>query len=342
VGNPKKTFAVLGVSGYVAPKHVAAITALGHKVVAACDPTTSGAGYLDNLAPDVFFHTDMHGWVRHMENMGLVPDYLVICTPNYLHFDHLRLAAYWKCNAIVEKPLVLFPDQVEWLQQMQKDAGIKVWTISQLKLYQGRMKRFKIKLADAEREGRPLDIQINYVTPRGMWYHRSWKGKLEQSGGLAFNIGIHLFDVLVHHLGLPRLDQIVMHGATNKAIKFDLHWEAGHIAKVELSVSRYHGGRTYVDAERVFRVDDENISFKGNFMEGHLQSYQRILEGSGFTLEQTLPGLQVAAKVRESAERMMNASGMRDAYTPPPPRDPGDFRAPETIPDASARDLGGR
>src|SRR5688500_19232830 len=193
-----KNFAVTGVAGYIAPRHVKAIRDTGNQLAAAVDPHDS-VGFLDQYSFGVRFFTEIERFDRHLEKLRRGPEdqrvhYVSICSPNYLHDAHCRLALRVNADAICEKPLVVNPWNLDALQELESETRRRVWTVLQLRVHPK-----LIELRNRLREG-PAGVQhdvvLTYITGRGAWYHTSWKGLEEKSGGIAANIGIHLFDLL--------------------------------------------------------------------------------------------------------------------------------------------------
>ncbi len=198
-----KNFAITGVAGYVAPRHLQAIKDTGNKLVAAVDPHDS-VGILDRYFNDVSFFTEFERFDRHLETLkrnvpGEKIDYLSICSPNNLHDAHIRLALRLGANAICEKPLVINPWNLDVLKELEKESASKVYTVLQLRLLPSLIK-LKKELS-AKKNSKKHDVELTYITPRGLWYSYSWKGNPERSGGVGTNIGIHFFDLLLWLFG---------------------------------------------------------------------------------------------------------------------------------------------
>jgi UDP-N-acetyl-2-amino-2-deoxyglucuronate dehydrogenase len=189
------------VAGYIAPRHLQAIKSTGGIVVAALDKSDS-VGLLDSYFPDTAFFTEFERFDRHLEKLRLSGDpidYLVVCSPNYLHDPHIRFGLRYGANVICEKPLVLNPDNAILLQQLELSSKKQVYCILQLRL--SPVVAQLRELVAAHKGPERLRIELTYITARGKWYHTSWKGDDEKSGGILTNIGIHLFDLLLWILG---------------------------------------------------------------------------------------------------------------------------------------------
>jgi UDP-N-acetyl-2-amino-2-deoxyglucuronate dehydrogenase len=189
-------FALIGAAGYIAPRHMQAISATGNRLVAALDRNDS-VGIIDRYFPEAAFFTEAERFDRHLEKLrrnGQPAHYLSVCTPNYLHDAHIRFGLRQQMNVICEKPVVLQPDNLLLLQQLEQESGKKVSTVFQLRLHPA-IQALRAQVAAAP-PGKTFDIDLTYITARGKWYYASWKGDKQKSGGIATNIGIHFFDLL--------------------------------------------------------------------------------------------------------------------------------------------------
>src|SRR3954469_20898575 len=129
------SFALIGAAGYVAPRHLKAMKAVGGVLKAALDPSDS-VGVMDSHFPDANFFTEFERFDRHIDKLrrrGDKIDYVSICSPNYLHDAHCRFALRSDADAICEKPLVLNPWNIDGLAEIEKDTGRKIATILQLR-----------------------------------------------------------------------------------------------------------------------------------------------------------------------------------------------------------------
>jgi len=209
-------FALIGAGGYIARKHMEAIKATGNRLVAAIDPHDS-VGILDSYFPDCRFFTEIERFDRHLEKLrrGTGADrvgYISICSPNYLHDAHVRLALRVNAHAICEKPLVINPWNLDALQELEAEHAARVYTVFQLR-YLDAVQSLRRELQSAPRNA-PTDIELTYVTRRGAWYDASWKTKPEKSGGLLMNIGIHFFDLLIWLFGF--VQEYALHVQTDR------------------------------------------------------------------------------------------------------------------------------
>ncbi|HEX8528145.1 Gfo/Idh/MocA family protein [Allosphingosinicella sp.] len=296
-----KHFALIGAAGYIAPRHMQAIKATGHGLVAAMDPSDS-VGVIDSYFPDSAFFTEFERFDRHVDKLrrGAEPDrisYVSICSPNYLHDSHIRFALRSGADAICEKPLVLNPWNIDALLEMERSTGRKVSTILQLRLHPA-IVALREKVRRANRAGKH-DVDLSYITSRGKWYHYSWKGDPRKSGGIATNIGVHFFDML--HFVFGELQDNVVHLSENLRAGGYLEFENARV-RWFLSVrdedlpaaQRESGQRTY----RSITIDGEEIEFSGGFADLHTRSYERILAGEGFGLEANRCAVSAVASIR--------------------------------------------
>jgi len=297
----QKNFALIGVAGYIAPRHLQAIKETGNHLLAALDKSDT-VGLLDSYFPHADFFTEFERFDRHLDKLkrkGTKIEYVSICSPNYLHDSHIRFALRHGADAICEKPLVLNPWNVDALVEIEKETGKKVNTILQLRLHPS-----IIALRKKVQEGPPdkiYDVDLRYITSRGNWYQISWKGDVSKSGGIATNIGIHFFDMLLWIFGpVKQVD--------TKILEKDL--ASGYIALERarvnwfLSINADHlpetvkkaGKRTY----RSLTMEGNEVEFSEGFTDLHTLSYQEILKGKGFGLEDARPSIDLVHAIRNA------------------------------------------
>ena len=296
-----KNFAITGVSGYIAQRHLKAIKDTGNKLVAAIDPNDS-AGILDGYFDNVSFFTEFERFDRHIEKLrrrdkGAEIDYVTICSPNHLHDAHARFAMRIGADVICEKPLVLNPWNIDALQELVEEYGKRIFTILQLRVHPSII-AFKKELEKSKSKSKK-EIELTYITSRGPWYLVSWKGKLEKSGGLATNIGIHFFDMLmwlfgkVEHSEVHFSDSMKTAGyieLENARVKWLLSIDSNDLPE-DISSK---GQRTY----RSITVDDKEIEFSGGFADLHTIVYEKTLAGNGFGLETARPSIELVHNLR--------------------------------------------
>lgn len=296
-------FALIGASGYVAPRHMRAIKETGQNLIAAVDKNDS-VGIIDSYFPDASFFTEFERFDRHSEMLRRTGEefrihYVSICSPNYLHDAHIRFALREGANAICEKPLVLNPWNAEALHIIESETGKKVNTVLQLR-YHPSIIELKKKIDNAKSK-KKYDIELTYITPRGKWYNFSWKGNVVKSGGVSTNIGIHFFDMLTWIFGNEK-DNILHLSEYNKAAGL-LELENATV-KWFLSIDRNDlPAHLLSDKPITFRsikINGEEIEFSKGFTDLHTITYREILNGNGFGILDSLPSIEVAYKIRNS------------------------------------------
>ena len=301
VKNNKK-FALIGVAGYIAERHLRAIKDTGNTLVATLDKFDC-VGKIDSYFPDSDFFTEYERFDRHIDKLkrkGKKIDYVSICTPNYLHDSHIRFALRQGAEAICEKPVVLNPWNIDALQEIEKETGKKVNNILQLRLHPSII-ALKQKIDQAPKD-KVFDVDLTYITSRGNWYFISWKGDLEKSGGVATNIGVHFYDMLTWIFG--DVKENIVHLSKDRKAAGYLKLEKANV-RWFLSVDyddlpkdiKQKGQRTY----RSITVENEEIEFSGGFTDLHTQTYQQILEGKGFGLEETKKSIETVFQIRNAA-----------------------------------------
>ena len=296
-----KNFVLIGASGFVAPRHMRAIKDSGHNLVAALDKNDS-VGIIDSYFPEASFFTEFERFDRFVSKLiseGETIDYVSVCTPNYLHDAHIRFGLRIGADVICEKPLVLNPWNLEALKVIEKESERKVNTILQLRLHPAiRALRDKVQNADPNKM---YEVDLTYITSRGNWYYTSWKGNKEKSGGIATNIGIHFFDVLYWIFGDVKSNVVHLH--THDRASGYLEFEKARV-KWFLSINydtipdviKATGARTY----RSITIDGEEVEFSEGFMDLHTRSYEAVLEGWGYGLEDSAQAIQMAYDIRNA------------------------------------------
>ncbi len=305
-----KNFALIGAAGYVAPRHMKAIKDTGNNLVAALDKHDN-VGILDSYFPDTAFFTEFERFDRHIDKLRrrkMPIDYISICTPNYLHDAHIRFALRQQADSICEKPLVLNPWNVDALQEFEQEYGKHIYTILQLRLHPEIIAlKHKVKGASQKHQ-----VDLTYITSRGSWYYSSWKGDLNKSGGIATNIGIHFFDVLIWIFGA--VIKSTVHTQTHDRAAGMLELETASV-RWFLSIDestlpdevRKKSERTY----RSISVDGEEVEFSTGFGELHTESYRQILKGNGFGLTQARDSIELVHSIRTAIPQ-----GLKGDYHP--------------------------
>lgn len=296
-----RTFALIGAAGYIAPRHLRAIKETGGALKAALDPSDS-VGIIDSYFPDARFFTEFERFDRFIDltrRQGNKIDYVSICSPNYLHDAHARFALRSHADAICEKPLVLNPRNIDGLADMEKDTGQHVYTILQLRLHPAII-ALRDKVA-ASGNGKIHDVDLTYITSRGLWYFSSWKGDEAKSGGIATNIGVHFYDMLSFVFG-PIKEIIVHHRAVDCAAGY-LEFARARV-RWFLSINQRDLPNEAARARKTYRsitLDGEEIEFSEGFTDLHIASYNEILAGRGFPLSEVRPSIATVAEIRGKA-----------------------------------------
>ena len=293
-------FALIGAAGYIAPRHLRAIKDTGNDLVCALDPY-DGVGIMDSFFPHADFFTEPERFDRHLDKLRRQGDrkidYVSICSPNYLHDAHIRMAVRNDSHAICEKPIVLNPWNLDALCDLEKEAGKNIYTILQLRLHPS-IQALKKQISEGPKD-KVYDVDLNYITSRGRWYHFSWKGDVQKSGGVATNIGIHFFDMLGWIFG--RFMELEVEENTGDHAKGKLVFEQARVNWF-LSVNEKdlpaqaveQGKRTY----RSITIEGQEVEFSDGFTDLHTLSYQEILAGRGFRLETARASVEIAQKIR--------------------------------------------
>lgn len=296
-----KNFAMIGIAGYIASRHVKAIKETGNDLVAALDKFDS-VGFVDSFFPNTDFFVEFERFDRHISKLnriGTQVDYVSICSPNYLHDSHIRFALRSGADAICEKPLVLNPWNIDALIDYEKETGKKVYNILQLRHHPSII-ALKDKI-DKGPKDKVYDIDLSYITSRGKWYHYSWKGDVHKSGGVATNIGVHFFDMLTWIFGQVKAN-IVYALRDDKVVGF-LELEKARV-RWFLSIDyndipddvKASGQRTF----RSITVDGDEIEFSGGFTDLHTVSYQEILAGRGYAVDAARNSIQTVFDIRNT------------------------------------------
>lgn len=295
-------FALIGSAGYIAPRHMKAIKDTGNRLVSALD-RFDVMGAIDQYFPDADFFTEPERFDRHLDKLRREGknkiDYVSICSPNYLHDAHIRLALRNQSHAICEKPLVLNPWNVDALEEIEQENQCKIFNILQLRHHPA-IQNLKAKIDNAPAD-KMYDFDLTYITSRGRWYFISWKGQLEKSGGIATNIGIHFFDMLMWIFGEVK-ENIVHLSEYNKA--------AGMLvlekARVRWFLSLDYNDipdQVKVTGQRTFRslsLEGEEIDFSGGFSDLHTVAYSEIMAGRGFGLNESRPSINTVYTIRNA------------------------------------------
>ena len=311
-----KNFALIGAAGYIAPRHMKAIKETDNSLVAAMDKCDS-VGIIDSYFPEASFFTEFERFDRFVDkwrrNTGNRIDYVSICSPNYLHDSHIRFALRNGADAICEKPLVLNPWNIDQLKIIEEETGKKVYNILQLRLHPSIIAlKEKVEKELKSDPDKVYEIDLTYLTSRGKWYFISWKGDQAKSGGIASNIGVHFYDMLCWIFGDVEENIVNVKTADCNAGTFRLkHATVRWFLSVNYDYIpneiKSQGQRTY----RSIAVDGEEIEFSGGFTDLHTRSYEEILEGNGFGLEEAYGSINTVSTIRN-----LDAVGLKGEYHP--------------------------
>ena len=294
-----KNFAIVGAGGYIAPRHMKAIKDTGNNLIAALDKHDS-VGIMDSYFPEADFFTEFERFDRHLEKqkrLGNKTDFVSVCSPNYLHDAHIRFGLRIGANVICEKPVVLNPWNIEALMEIEKETGRAVFTILQLRLHPAII-ALKEKIAAAP-AGKKHTVNLQYITSRGNWYHTSWKGDMQKSGGIATNIGVHFFDMLIWIFGDVKTNNVVEHTAQTASGQLELekanvNWMLSIDASTLPDEVKASSKRTF----RTLTIDGDGFEFSDGFTELHTKSYEEILKGNGFPISETYKAIELVHKIR--------------------------------------------
>lgn len=298
-----KNFAIIGIGGFVAPRHLRAIKDTNNNLLAAYDKFDS-VGIMDSFFPKAAFFTEQELFDRHLSKMQGTEnaiDVLSVCTPNYLHDAHIRYGLRMGANVISEKPLVLNPWNVDALKEVERNTGGKVNNILQLRLHKSIM-ALKERVDNGPKD-KIYDVDLTYITSRGNWYHSSWKGDERKSGGIATNIGVHFYDMLQWIFGAVKKN--VVHVASHDRVAGYLEFDKARV-RYFLSINentlpkeiRESGKRTY----RLLEMDGEEVEFSNGFTDLHTDSYKKILAGEGFGLDEVRPCIEIVHDIRNAQQ----------------------------------------
>jgi UDP-N-acetyl-2-amino-2-deoxyglucuronate dehydrogenase len=304
-----KNFALIGSAGYVAPKHMKAIRDTGNCLSCALDKSDS-VGILDSFSYDVSFFTEFERFDRHVEKLRRLGEekrihYVSICSPNYLHDAHIRFALRIGADAVCEKPLVLNPWNLDAIKLLEQESGKKVFMVLQLRIHPSIIKlKQKIDEGDPKKK---YDIDLTYITSRGKWYAISWKGNLSKSGGIATNIGIHFFDMLIWLFGDVKYQEV--HLSEAKKMSGFIELQQANV-RWFLSVDRNDlpnkQKQQCLPTFRSITIDGSEIEFSGGFTDLHTLVYKNILEGKGYGIEDARPSLNLVSSIRSSHAGIKN------------------------------------
>lgn len=288
-------FGLMGAAGYVASRHMRAIKAIGGDIKVALDPNDS-VGIIDTYFPDASFFVEFERFDRYVDKLrrrGEKIDWMSVCSPNYLHDAHCRFSLRSDAEVICEKPLVLNPWNLDGLAEIEVQSGRRIFTILQLRHHPVIMALKEKVMASSDK---PVKVDLTYIVGRGRWYHTSWKGSEEKSGGVATNIGIHFFDALCYIFGPPTHSVLHLH---------DQYRAAGFLkcgrASIRWFLSIDRNDLPVGNEKPTFRsitIDGEEVEFSEGFTDLHTRSYEEIVAGRGFGIEEARPSVELVSRLR--------------------------------------------
>lgn len=297
-----KNFALTGAAGYIAPRHLKAIKDTGNNLIAAMDKHDS-VGILDRFFPNTSFFVEFERFERHLEKLKRAQnsspiDYLTICSPNFLHDAHIRLALRVGADAICEKPLVLNPWNLDILQELENETGKRIYNILQLREHDA-IKNLKNKI-DNSTNDKKHEIELTYITSRGHWYDFSWKGAIEKSGGIATNIGVHFFDMLGWIFGKVQGSKLYLKEERRisgllELEKANIRWYLS-IEKEDLPLAVKEEGKPTF---RSLKLNDEEFQFSDGFTDLHNKVYESILVGNGYGIDDARQSIEIVHDLRK-------------------------------------------
>lgn len=295
-----KRFALIGAAGYIADRHMKAIRETGNQLVCTTDKFDV-MGRIDSYFPDAEFFLEIENLDKYMDDLrreGKPIDMVSICTPNYMHPSHIRFALRNGADAICEKPLVIYPRDMHIIKDIEAETGKRVFTVLQLRYHKTILDlKKKIEAAGSDM----FDVDLSYITTRGSWYQKSWKGDVEKSGGVATNIGIHFFDMITWIFGNVK-ENIVHHYSASKAAGFlqlekaRVRWFLSVDAEDLPKEAVEKGKRTY----RSITVNGEEVEFSEGFTDLHTETYRQILSGNGFGIDDARESIELTDFVRNT------------------------------------------
>lgn len=306
-----KRFALIGAAGYIADRHMKAIKETGNQLICASD-RFDVMGRIDSYFPDAEFFLETENLDKYIDDLrreGNPIDFVSICTPNYMHPSHIRFALRNGADAICEKPLVIFPKDIHIIKDIEAETGKRVYTILQLRYHKTIL---ELKKKIDEGGDNMYDVDLSYITTRGKWYLKSWKGDTQKSGGIATNIGIHLFDMLIWIFGSVKENIVHVYNQDKAAgylqlekarVRWFLSLDSNDLPKEATD----KGMRTF----RSITINGDEVEFSSGFTDLHTETYQNILNGNGFGIDDAHESILLTEEVRKATPR-----GKKGEYHP--------------------------
>lgn len=304
-----KNFALIGAAGYIAPRHMKAIKETGNHLAVAYDINDS-VGIIDSISPESEFFTQFEEFSNYCYNLksnnNKKIDIVSVCSPNYLHYPHIAAGLRMGADVICEKPLVPTEAILDELLEIEKETGHKVYNILQLRHHDAILK-LKDKIAKDNRTNK-YDVELTYITSRGKWYLESWKGDLNKSFGIATNIGVHFFDML-HFIFGELVDSEVYYTGETKAGGY-LEYDKARV-RWFLSIDANDLPESVKGKQPTYRsidIEGEEIEFSSGFTDLHTVSYQEILAGRGYGLEDARFSVKTVEYIRHAQDGVTDES----------------------------------
>ncbi|MEO7048991.1 MAG: Gfo/Idh/MocA family oxidoreductase [Ferruginibacter sp.] len=296
-----KDFALIGAAGYIAPRHLKAIKNTGNNLVAAYDPFDS-VGIMDSFFPEADFFVEFERFDRHIDKLkrkSNAIDYVSVCSPNYLHDSHIRFGLRSNADVICEKPIVLNPWNIDALEEIETETGKHIFSKLQLRLHSSII-ALRDKVLNGPKD-KMYDVDLTYLTSRGHWYFTSWKGDISKSGGIATNIGVHFYDMLIWIFGNVKKNVVHLNTADRAAGLLELEranvrWFLSINYETIPADVKAQGKRTY----RSIQIEGEELEFSDGFTDLHTTSYESILSGKGFRICETRSAVEVVHDIRHA------------------------------------------
>ena len=297
-----KNFSLIGAAGYIAPRHMKAIKETKNDLVA-CYDINDSVGIIDSYFPEARFFTEFERFDRHIEKLkyenNMLIDYTSICSPNYLHDAHIRFALRSGSNAICEKPLVLNSWNIDKLLKAEEISGKRIFTVLQLREHDV-IKNLKRKISESSKKSK-INIDLTYITSRGNWYYNSWKGDEKKSGGIATNIGVHFFDMLIWVFG--KVQDVYVHSNEADFASGFVSFENAEVSWF-LSISpKYlpkHIQDNQIKTFRSITIEGEELEFSSGFTDLHTEVYKSILSSKGYGILDAYPSIELVQKLRNA------------------------------------------
>lgn len=299
-----KNFALIGAAGYIAPRHMRAINDTGNQLAVAYDVNDS-VGIIDSIAPQSEFFTEFERFQEHVHQLARDPamriSHVAICSPNYLHHAHIAAGLRLGADVICEKPLVPTPQLLNELALVEKETGRRVFNILQLR-HHAAIQQLRANVAAAPARDKH-EVELTYITSRGKWYMKSWKGDESRSFGLATNIGVHFYDML--HFVFGAVQTNLLHYSDPQRAAGYLEYERARV-RWFLSINANDLPEQVKGKKTTFRsieIDGEQLEFSEGFTDLHTVSYQEILAGRGFGLADARACVETVNEIRMAPAR---------------------------------------